>query len=194
LVGRGTTLMTDMKTGQKLSVLGPLGTGFDLPKKDETPVLIAGGMGIAPLYFLAQFLKGKGVEFMAGFSSSKEVIPGNLIEDLDIKMSLSTDDGTAGHHGMVTDLLDEYLREHFETKNTLSLFTCGPIPMLKAVTALISEKKIKCSVSLEADMACGLGACQGCAVQASSMEKREYLHVCKDGPVFSAKAIDWNSL
>lgn len=194
VVGHGTNLMVDLKTGQKLSVLGPLGYGFKLPKKDKTPVLIAGGMGIAPLFFLAQSLKRQDLIFMAGFSTSKEMVSGDLIGDIDLKMSISTDDGTEGHQGMVTDLLKAYLRKHHQIKDSLNLFACGPKPMLKAVTTIAAQEEVQCSVSLESDMACGLGACQGCAVRASSMKEREYLHVCKDGPVFSAEAIDWKTL
>jgi len=194
VVGRGTNLMANFKAGQKVSVLGPLGNGFALPKRDKTPVLIAGGMGIAPLFFLFQFLNAKDAEFMAGFSSSNEIISGDFMGKDDLKISLSTDDGTEGHHGIVTDLLNDYLRNNRETEDKVSLFACGPIPMLKAINAIVTKESLKCSVSLEAYMACGLGACQGCAVKASSMEKRDYLHVCKDGPVFSTEAIDWNCI
>jgi dihydroorotate dehydrogenase electron transfer subunit len=194
IVGHGTSLMTELKAGQKLSVLGPLGCGFKLPKKEAIPVLIAGGMGIAPLFYLAQSLKRQDLKFMAGFSTSKEIVTGDFIGGIDLKMSISTDDGTEGHHGMVTDLLNEYLRIHYRTRDMVSLFACGPIPMLRAVTDIATQENLKCSVSMEAHMACGLGACQGCAVKASSMEKREYVHVCKDGPVFSVDEIDWESL
>ena len=194
VVGRGTNLMADLKAGQKLSVLGPLGYGFELPKKEKTPVLIAGGIGIAPLFFLAQSLKRQDLKFMAGFSASKEIVLGDFMRDIDVNMSISTDDGTEGHHGMVTDLLNEYLRINYKTKDMVSLFACGPISMLKKVTGIVTQENLQCSVSLEAYMACGLGACQGCAVKASSMEKREYVHVCKDGPVFSVDAIDWKSI
>jgi len=194
VVGQGTGIMTEIKEGDRVSVLGPLGKGFEISEIDETPLLVAGGIGVAPLFFLAQSMKGRPVQFMMGFRSDSEIIPIEQGDGLSIDLAIATDDGSAGYAGPVTDLLEAYLRERGSEKESMSLFTCGPTPMLKKVAAMALEHNIACQASLEANMACGLGACQGCAVKAGSDEKRAYYHVCKDGPVFRVDAIDWNSL
>ena len=194
VVGRGTAMLAAKKEGDKLSVLGPLGKGFELPKPHEIPLLVGGGIGIAPLFFLLQNMHNPDVEFMMGFGSSNEIIDLNGIVVIHANVSMATDDGTAGYHGPVTDLLEESLRKHVEKKNSLSLFTCGPIPMLKRIVDIAINRRIPCQSSMESFMACGLGACQGCAIKAVSKESREYYHVCKDGPVFPIQSLDWRSI
>jgi len=194
VVGRGTAMLTEKKEGEKLSILGPLGKGFELPKTHETPLLIGGGIGVAPLFFLSQTLKAIDIEFMMGFGSSKEIIDMNGIVVLNANVSIATDDGTVGHNGLVTDLLEEYLKKHVAKKDSFSIFTCGPVPMLKRVVDIAIHGSIPCQSSLEAFMACGLGACQGCAIKADSKESREYYHVCRDGPVFPIQSLDWKSI
>jgi dihydroorotate dehydrogenase electron transfer subunit len=194
VVGRGTGILAQIKDGERLSVLGPLGKGFELPARGTTPILVGGGIGVAPLCFLAQSLGRTKAEFMMGFASAKAILRLKHIRTTHIKISLSTDDGTKGHAGFVTDLLDKYLKKRGLDKGALSLFACGPKLMLKKVAQIASGYRLSCQVSLEASMACGLGACQGCAVKASQMEGRPYYHVCEDGPVFEAGAIDWDNL
>ena len=193
VVGSGTSIMAESREGEGFSVLGPLGKGFEIPKDNQIPLLVAGGMGVAPLFFLAQAMKSRPVPFMMGFGSASEIISIDQIGDLPVEVSLATDDGTQGYAGPVTDLLQAHLRQHEPEKGPLSVFSCGPGPMLKTVAAMTVDKGISCQVSMEAVMACGLGACQGCAVKASSEEKRVYYHVCKDGPVFPAQSIDWKT-
>jgi dihydroorotate dehydrogenase electron transfer subunit len=118
----------------------------------------------------------------------------DLIPDQNLQYEISTDDGTKGHAGFVADLLARYLEDHSDEKRKISLFACGPMPMIKQVANMAFKHQIPCQVSLESVMACGLGACQGCAIQAVSGGSRDYLHVCQDGPVFNIHAIDWNSL
>jgi len=195
VVGKGTAILAGKEKGVKLSVLGPLGNGFELPKPGQSVVLVAGGIGVAPLFSLAQAVKEKDIQFMAGFGSSDEIIRQEQITNLNnINISFSTDNGTEGHAGLVTDLLDEYLKKNADISDSMSIYTCGPLPMLKSVAAMTLDYDILCHASLESVMACGLGACQGCAVRASSQEQAEYYHVCKDGPVFPVGTIDWNSL
>jgi dihydroorotate dehydrogenase electron transfer subunit len=129
---------------------------------------------------------------LIGYRSSNELV---LLEEVGIAgkdVRISTDDGTAGHHGFVTDLLERYM--DLPDVDPSAIFACGPIPMLKKVASMAGEKNIPCHVSLEAVMACGIGACQGCAVKAGSREKSPYFHVCKDGPVFDARGLDWDQL
>jgi dihydroorotate dehydrogenase electron transfer subunit len=194
VVGRGTSIMATKREGESLSVLGPLGTGFELPHSDQLPLLVAGGMGIAPLLSLAQATKTGDIHIMMGVGTADEIIAIDEIIDRHVDVSIATDDGTEGHAGPVTDLLEAYLKPDEPRKDLLPLFACGPLPMLKSVASIISDRDVSCQVSLEATMACGLGACQGCAIKTSSKNKIDYYHVCKNGPVFPAQDIDWKKL
>jgi dihydroorotate dehydrogenase electron transfer subunit len=193
VVGHGTEILEGKKAGEKISVLGPLGQGFSLPDEDERAVLVAGGIGIAPLNFFARSIKNNPIKFMAGFASSKAMIPLIEINRRALDVSIATDDGSEGYSGMVTGLLESYLDEQINKSEKISIYACGPLPMLKKTTSIASERAIGCQVSLESLMACGLGACQGCAVKKSAQDNAtHYLHVCKDGPVFSSNTIDWS--
>jgi len=189
VVGKGTRIMAGTKAGSLLSVLGPLGRGFEPPGAGEACLFVAGGMGIAPLALLARSLEERHISFMAGYGTAAEIIPPEQMGMQGIEIELATDDGSAGYHGLVTGLLEEGLAE----KGRKFVYSCGPLPMLRKVADLCLEKGVACQVSLESAMACGLGACQGCAVKAAPREGRAYLHVCGDGPVFNASAIDWGA-
>jgi dihydroorotate dehydrogenase electron transfer subunit len=184
--------MSKVREEERLTVLGPLGRGFDLPKDGYNPVLVAGGIGIAPLIFLAQTIEPGDMTFMAGYSSVNEILPMEHVGFTSTEISIATDDGTAGHRGPVTELFEARLSGSAE--GLPAVFTCGPLPMLKKVATLTLDQGIPCQVSLETYMACGLGACQGCAVKSSSQEPLAYHHVCQDGPVFQAQGVDWGSL
>ena len=194
VVGKGTAIMAETKRGERFSLLGPLGRGFELPKGKNPSLLVAGGIGIAPLLFLIQTMNTRSVQLMMGFGSSDEIIGIDQFGDFPIHASIATDDGTAGHAGPVTDLVEAFLRDRSPAKDALSIFTCGPEAMLRKVATMALERGLSCQASLEAAMACGLGACQGCAVKATANEKRAYYHVCADGPVFPVQSIDWDSL
>jgi dihydroorotate dehydrogenase electron transfer subunit len=194
VVGQGTAILAQAKKGERLAVLGPLGKGFEPPVPGSTPILVGGGIGVAPLFFLAQALGKIETEFMMGFASAKAIVRLKRMKGPQIKISLSTDDGTKGYAGFVTDLLEKYLEKRTPDRDVLSLFACGPQLMLKKVAQIASEYRLSCQVSLEASMSCGLGACQGCAVKASDTQGRPYYHVCKDGPVFPSHEIDWDHL
>jgi len=193
VVGRGTAIMCDVREGESLSVLGPLGSGFEMPHKREKPILVAGGMGIAPLIFLASIMAPGSFIFLAGFGSGEEIVATDEIGLSGLDFSLSTDDGSAGHRGLVTELLENRLAG-FNRNIKPVVFSCGPLPMLKKVAAITLDKDVPCQVSLEASMACGLGACQGCAIRRSSEQAMAYYHVCQDGPVFDVNALDWEAL
>jgi dihydroorotate dehydrogenase electron transfer subunit len=193
VVGKGTGIMAgDIRKGDRLSVLGPLGRGFRVPAGDGPFLLVAGGVGIAPLLFLASTLNAGSLSFMAGFGSAAEIIPVGEILGSAVSPDISTDDGSAGYPGLVTDLLEERLKQS-RTEGSF-LFACGPKPMLKRVALMAKARGMSCQISLEATMACGLGACQGCAVKVSADAQKSYCHVCRDGPVFSVRAIDWEEL
>ncbi len=191
VVGKGTSLMTELRQGEKLQVLGPLGKSFAVPEKRTSPLMVGGGIGIAPLLFLRQFHSERESALLMGFRTAKDVISLRKIAGLETGSAVATDDGSQGHHGPVTDLLEEFLRRN---SREVAVFACGPKPMLKRVSETTKALRIPCEVSLEAHMACGLGACQGCAVKASASAGKSYWYACKEGPVFDAEAIDWESL
>lgn len=189
IVGAGTHIMASRKSGERMSVFGPLGKGFDLPSPGHTPLIVGGGIGIAPLCFLAQKLGTLPVPIMLGASSAEEVVS---IQDMDIglkEVSIATDDGSKGHHGVVTDLLRVHLDEKSKGPQRF-VYACGPTPMLRKVAEMTMDGTL-CQVSLEATMACGVGACQGCVVKAAPEEDKSWYHVCKEGPVFNVGQIDW---
>ncbi|MFO7461790.1 MAG: dihydroorotate dehydrogenase electron transfer subunit [Desulfatiglandales bacterium] len=191
IVGKGTKIMTTAKPGENLQVLGPLGKAFVPPEGNQLPVLVGGGIGVAPLLFLAQSLRTRRLDFMMGFRSARDIIRLEGVRPQNHGWSVSTDDGTEGHAGFVTDLLRLALKKNEGL--ALSVFACGPRPMLKQVAEAATAHGVPCQVSLEAAMACGFGVCQGCAVKASPGEAGEYRYVCRDGPAFPVHAIDWKS-
>jgi dihydroorotate dehydrogenase electron transfer subunit len=193
-VGRGTVMLSEKRPGERLWVMGPLGNGFNLPAPGSKAILVAGGIGMAPLNFLAGSIKKTQMEFMIGFASAVDIIPSGQITDRDMNISIATDDGSFGYPGMVTELLMECLDRHQHESDKLLIYACGPMPMLKKTAAIASGCNITCHVSLEAQMACGLGACQGCAVKIIPLGQSPYRHVCKDGPVFLSSDIDWSNV
>lgn len=193
VVGKGTAIMAEIQEGEKLPVIGPLGKGFDLPGDGQKPILVAGGMGVAPLLFLAQALEAFRVDFLLGFGTKGEIVNVDRVAHSSMKVSVATDDGSEGYPGRVTRLLEEVIENHKIGEGSLTVFSCGPKPMLKRVAELVRDHRIPCQVSLEASMGCGVGACMGCAVGASGRENRSYHYVCKDGPVFPIRAIDWDT-
>lgn len=184
VVGRGTRfLATEKKT---IDLVGPLGKGFSIPEQGKM-ALVGGGLGIAPLFFVAQQCVRKARSslpedenlILLGAGTAAEFPVVDDFRQLGFKVLTATDDGSAGHHGQVTDLMG--------TKNMedqWNVLACGPSPMMRAVSEKCAEKKWECQVALEAAMACGMGACLSCAVQ--SKDEGSFLHVCKDGPVFKA--------
>ncbi|MBW2709859.1 MAG: dihydroorotate dehydrogenase electron transfer subunit [Deltaproteobacteria bacterium] len=192
VVGHGTAILSEKKPGDFIRVLGPLGKGFEPPGKAVQPILVAGGMGIAPLIFLSLNLARKDQQFLAGYGISPEIVPLDPLGIRGLSPTIATEDGSQGHHGRVTELLESVLSSAKE--KPVGIFTCGPLPMLKAVSRIALGQNIPCQVSLESNMACGVGACQGCAVKKAPGLIEPYAHVCQDGPVFDAKTLDWEVL
>ena len=189
VVGRGTALLAATLAGQELSLLGPLGRGFGPPAADGEVCLIGGGIGSAPLFFLAQWLVGQGIFplVLLGAGSEKDHLP--LLQEfreLGCAVHVSTDDGSLGHHGFVTGLLPSL------SDKISKVYACGPEPMMAAVAHFCAsqDKPLACEVSLETHMACGLGACLGCAIPIPGRTDA-YQHVCKQGPVFQAEEVVW---
>ncbi len=192
VVGKGTEILSNKKAGEYISILGPLGKGFNIPGQSKKIYYVAGGIGIAPLLFLYQKTESSDITFLTGFRTSKEIIDpaltGNKTDNL-----IATDDGSMGYNGRVTDLLVKHLEQNGQ--DGISIYACGPLPMLKAVRDISLKYKISCQVSMETVMACGLGACQGCVVKSDTARTNtSYLHVCKEGPVFNINEIDWENI
>ena len=177
VVGKGTEQMARLLPGEYLDILTGLGNGYSLGNSGDRPLLIGGGVGIPPLYFLARKLReaGKQVSVILGFNNADEVFYEDEFSQLDCNVKVTTVDGSYGIKGFVTDALPD----------TYSYFyTCGPAPMLKAV---YNKTKTSGEFSFEERMGCGFGACMGCSKKTVSGYKR----VCKDGPVFRKEDILW---
>jgi len=190
VVGKGTTILAQKKTGDKLDIIGPLGNGFDLKAargKKQEAILVAGGMGIAPLFFLAERI-AKSATIIIGAKTKKEVFCAKELKRLGAKVLISTDDGSMGKKGLATDLLKKILGN----KPLVTIYACGPKQMLKQVSTIAKRQHIPCQVSLENWMGCGLGACFGCVVRIGQAFEFVYKRVCKDGPVFEAQEILWD--
>lgn len=185
LRGEGTHLISMLATGTTLKILAPLGEKFPDPDTNTIPLLVGGGIGIVTLLPLVKKLSTshKPTTFI-GADTSKSLILEQELKKFSEVISC-TDDGTCGDKCNVVQLLEKYV---FKTPNKYTIYACGPNSMLKSVGKFSESKNIRCYVSLEERMACGVGACLCCAVKTKNGIKR----VCKEGPVFEAKNIKWN--
>ena len=191
VVGKGTAMLSALHHSDHLDVLGPLGRGFDLGDPAEEKVLVGGGVGLAPLYYLAkELVKQSRVRLFVGGRNKDDVLCITEFERLGVETYVSTDDGTLGASGLVTEVLEKHLES---TNHRGTLFACGPMPMLEAVAAIARRSRMVCQVSLEAYMACGMGACLGCVVKGRDHADTnpDYRCVCKDGPVFDYDQLQW---
>ncbi|MBN2336956.1 MAG: dihydroorotate dehydrogenase electron transfer subunit [Acidobacteria bacterium] len=195
-VGVGTRRLVSARPGQTLDCLGPQGHGFqlpsDLPSRVTTACLVAGGVGIAPLLLLAESLlalRVKPILFYGG-GTVADLVLREPFERLGIDIITSTEDGSHGERGLVTEPLAQFLRIH--PRKDIRLYACGPWGMMRAVHELAVGHDLQCEVSLEARMGCGLGACLGCVVASPAAEGRPYLRVCQDGPVMNSRLVRWD--
>jgi len=192
VVGRGTKLMSETPEGELMDVVGPLGNLFTLPRPDETAILVAGGTGMPPLHFLTRrfieksIIPGDQIVFLCGISSSRDKAIAEYPESLGIRLEISSDDGSIGYNGFVTELLEKELKTRGVDK--LRVYSCGPEQMLREVARICLEYGAECEVSLEGDMPCGVGTCLGCVKEAKD-KKDEFLRVCKEGPVFDIREV-----
>jgi dihydroorotate dehydrogenase electron transfer subunit len=212
-IGPATLRLTTCKPGEILQVMGPLGQGFWMPEDKTNALMVAGGVGAPPIQHLATNLAQHGVcPNLTVFTGARSLdnLPfewqkadGTVIltelTDLPtaIEVHLATDDGSYGHHGLVTAPLLEWLKQHDTPKDQMILYACGPEPMLKAVAQIAIEQGIDSQISMERRMACGINLCQGCAVelkpacacQRDNPENTVYKMCCQDGPVFEGNDI-----
>jgi len=209
VIGPATLRMTTLSVPDSVSVIGPLGNGFDVPVDKETALLIAGGMGAGPLLFLAKVLT---IDFpdidvivFAGAKTAKQLPFERRLDKLaqrlgfsiaefagyGIKSLVATDDGSMGFAGFVTDYLSRWLKKVDLAREHTIIYGCGPQPMLAKVAKIADKFGIDCQLSMERMMACGIGLCQSCAVECrtTGLDATVYKMCCKDGPVFKAKEV-----
>ena len=181
VVGQGTTLLARTPAGAVLGLLGPLGRGFVLREDYRRVYLAAGGIGAAPMVFLLERLhqSGRAGEVFLGGRSREDLLCRETFQALARKVVTTTDDGSEGDRCFLTSPLEEAVRR----RPPDAIMACGPMDMLVCVAGIAERMQVPCQISIEATMACGLGACLGCAVPAAD-PNAGYLHVCKDGPVF----------
>ncbi|MCU0539038.1 MAG: dihydroorotate dehydrogenase electron transfer subunit [Desulfobacterales bacterium] len=190
VVGHATRRLSRVAPGEPLSLLGPLGRGFQVPSGVKRLFCVAGGFGVAPFVFLAEWLQGRpsapaAIELFLGGRGREDLLCTADFERLGIPVHLTTDDGSCGDQCRVTDPFAAALaRERPDL-----VLACGPRAMLACVLGIVRAQRIACQLSIEAMMACGMGACLGCAVEGRRDPSR-FLHACVDGPVFDAEEID----
>ena len=185
--GDGTKWLSERKAGDELDILGPIGHGFDLSKAGDRPVLIGGGIGVPPMLMTMKQAKANGAQPTAilGFRNQSAVI---LEEDFQALGTtyIATDDGSYGIHGFVSSVLEQHVGEF------TSVLCCGPKGMLRALANIAEAHGLPCQVSMEERMGCGIGACLVCVCGLKGENgETKYGHVCKDGPVFDSKEVEW---
>lgn len=188
VVGQGTRWLSQCKSGDNIDLLGPLGNGFSIDPTAQTLLLVGGGIGIAPLRFLAQEALNQGhpVTLLSGAATATQLYPEHLLPP-EAKLVAVTEDGTAGEKGMITDLLPDF------TIRADQIFACGPVPMYRNMALKKRELGLEgkpVQVSLEMRMGCGRGICYGCTIKTTGGLEQ----VCKDGPVFDLSDIIWDEL
>ena len=195
VVGEGTRILSQKKPGKYLDVIGPLGNGFDYQRptaSDERPILVAGGMGVAPLMFLAEqlvcrpsFVVRRNILVLLGAKNKNQLLCEKEFKKIGCEVKIATDDGSKGLKGKVTDLLKQSRTTNDGRRTTI--YSCGPRPMLRQISRISVEYSIPAQISLEEHMSCAIGACMGCVVGTLQGFKR----VCKEGPVFAADEVTW---
>ncbi|MFV1952117.1 MAG: dihydroorotate dehydrogenase electron transfer subunit [Nitrospinota bacterium] len=206
VVGRGTSIMSAMRKGDRIDLLGPLGNGFKIDPDMKRAVIVAGGIGVAPMAALVEEIRGHGgawgrehgaggmgqrtkIEVFLGGKTRGDILCVDDLKGLGADVYIATEDGSLGYKGVVTDLLKERMAEK---DSGFTIFSCGPNAMLKSTAEIALRYNIPCQISLDKRMACGVGACLSCVVKVKSLPPTPcYKCVCTDGPVFDAKEIAW---
>ncbi|HSV13509.1 MAG TPA: dihydroorotate dehydrogenase electron transfer subunit, partial [Tepidisphaeraceae bacterium] len=213
VVGIGTDWLANLSPGDEVDVLGPLGNAFTLPGQAQTAVMVGGGVGIPPMLYLATKLVGRNAVAIAG-ALTRDLLPlmitgepagaepRPIIDEFarhQIPTVITTDDGSFGYRGFVTQALDEYLDTH-RTGPTPVLYTCGPEPMMKRIADIAKRRGLQCQIAVERAMACGMGTCQSCCIRLKKPDPNQpplvgkdwaYRLACTDGPVFRARDLLW---
>jgi dihydroorotate dehydrogenase electron transfer subunit len=201
VVGRGTELLSKVRVGETLDVLGPLGHGFWIAKGASQHCIVTGGTGVAPMPALTEMMSVSGIQPVVfyGARTGSELVCTEDFKEYDADLRLFTDDGSLGVKGLVTDELEELLSsgsEREKGESGTALYACGPHAMLAIVARLAQRADVPCQVSLESRMGCGLGACMSCAVRAAETGpdgEPRYLRVCLQGPVVDSRRVLWET-
>ncbi len=194
-LGRGTTLMSRWQAGQEIDLLGPLGRPFAKP--EHPLLLIGGGVGTPPLVMLAwqtrQEQPGLTIKALIAAKTASEVLGKDDFLKSDADVAVATDDGSEGHHGFVTELLEQ---QFMDNQLDYSIYACGPLPMLRAVSSICTKYDRRALLSLEENMPCGVGVCNGCSIPVLNGEGDygQYSRICVDGPSMWSDQIDWAKL
>ncbi len=195
VMGPKSHTLSRARTGDVLHCLGPLGNGFDPPNAGRL-ILVGGGIGVPPLLFLGHRAQTNGsqVVLLIGARTANKLLPDEFFKPAAQRYLVATNDGTAGHSGMVTDLISAQI----DSSADCVVCTCGPHGMMVQVAEICREAAIPCQVSLEEYMACGFGVCVGCVVEIAADDGlpsayAKYSRVCVDGPVFEADRVIWRS-
>jgi dihydroorotate dehydrogenase electron transfer subunit len=200
VVGRGTWLMSRLEPGASASIIGPLGKGFELAPAGGVPLaFVAGGIGIAPLLeLIAQAARRQGPEglhLFYGTRTASELLPEDFLADPGVQVRTATDDGSFGYKGYVTGMFEDFMSRG--DMRPFEIYSCGPLIMQYHVAQWALSHGTPAQLSMESLMACGIGACFGCALPASAPgdpDADAFVHVCEDGPIFSAGSIRWNKI
>ncbi len=189
VVGECTGRLAETKAGECIDILGPLGKGFPLTENSGGMFIVAGGIGVAPMLFLSEYILEKKIAYSSdikvflGARSKDDLLCRDDFLRLGLETLITTEDGSQGDACLITNPVEAAIKK---TPPGV-MYACGPSGMLKCIAGIAEEYKINCYVSVESAMACGIGACLGCAVESRIGDK--YLHVCKDGPVFDSRDI-----
>lgn len=190
-VGKGTDALARMRAGEEVSVIAPLGHGFTVPQPGgETPLLVAGGYGMAAMFLLAQRSPQKGIVFVGG-RRRVDILCGKEFAALGWQVRVTTEDGSHGEKGLVTHPLLAEVRSQKPKVRSPKLFACGPTGMLKAVGKIAEDFNLPCELSMDEHMCCGTGVCLTCVIPIKSGDGWEYQRTCTEGPVFDSRDIVW---
>jgi dihydroorotate dehydrogenase electron transfer subunit len=211
VVGLGTHFLSALEPGDQISILGPLGNVFTLPGPDEYALLVGGGVGIPPMIYLASELSSRAIAFAGAVTRDLMPLtvgsaPNQVLEFscFNIPVILTTDDGSLGFRGFVTQALEEFLDNRLAPQlhqnQRPHIFTCGPEPMMKRVADIALQRGIPCQIAVERAMACGMGTCQSCCIRVKKPDPAKaplpgmdwcYRLACTDGPIFTASQLLW---
>ncbi len=197
-IGKGTDQMSSWQTGKSVDLIGPLGKPFQLPdglnSPDDISLLVGGGVGVPPLAMLASRIRHSEIFALIGARSANDVLCVEEFTGCGAQIDIATEDGSLGSKGLITALLNKHLEEASSRRVNCRVYSCGPLPMLRAVAELCLQKNVPCQVSLEENMPCGVGICNGCVVPVNGAgdDYGLYRRVCVDGPVMRAEDINWN--
>ncbi len=191
-VGKGTRTLRDLRAGEALSILGPLGRGFPAPAPEKFPLIVAGGYGMAALYLTARTAPNKGVAFFGG-RAAKDILCVDEFRALGWDVRVSAEDGSLGHRGRVTDLVDAWWQGEAAGRIP-ELFVCGPGGLLKASAERAIQHGWTAWTSMDSTMGCGVGACLTCVVKVHEGDGWSWARACREGPVFECRELLWEAV